>query len=89
MRKVLLVVYLVVLIIHANAQAQNMIVSRTIRFPFDSSVKIQLINSLNSFLLEPRNAADQHAFIRRGALLETMALLDEIKNIEIKLLTGE
>ncbi|MGI4020555.1 MAG: hypothetical protein ACRYFA_03545 [Janthinobacterium lividum] len=62
--------------------SQSLIVPSTTVLPKDSLVKHQLIVSLNGLLSENEGPASRNDFVLKEQLLETSALLDEMKGME-------
>jgi len=62
--------------------AQSIIIPNGTRLPEDTTVKNQLINSLNEFLSQKEQPANENQFVLKDHLPETAALLDEMKGIE-------
>jgi hypothetical protein len=69
--------------------AQSVIVQSNIILPKDSVIKNQLISSLNGFLSQKEKPNRDNAFVWKENLLETSALLDEMKGIDRNLKTKE
>src|ERR1700761_2693142 len=64
------------------ARSQSIIILNGIRLPEDTVVKKQLISSLNGFLSQKEQLNRENKFVLKEDLLETSALLDEMKKIE-------
>jgi hypothetical protein len=62
--------------------AQIVIVPTGINLPQDTLIKKQLISSLNGFLSQKEQPNKENKFVLKEDLLETSALLDEIKGME-------
>ena len=65
-----------------SAQTSTLIVSKNIRLQFDSVSKNQLLNALDSFVIQKEKPVGENSFVAAEYILETAALLDEMKNIE-------
>jgi hypothetical protein len=63
-------------------RAQSVIIPGNIKLPKDSVVKNQLIGSLNSFLQQKDQPNKDNKFVLKEDLLETSALLDEMKGMD-------
>src|SRR5882672_5778443 len=66
----------------ASAQNRTVIVPSNIRLPKDSLTTQQLIKTLNGFLNEKERPNQENTFVLKEDVLETSALLDELKGIE-------
>jgi hypothetical protein len=62
-------------------QANILIIPQNILLPNDTIAKTQLITSLNGFLSQINKPNNENTFVLKSALLETSALLDEMKNL--------
>jgi hypothetical protein len=62
--------------------SQQVIIPSSTILPKDSLLKSRLISSLNSLLSKKEGPASKNEFILKEGLLETSALLDEIKGME-------
>jgi len=62
--------------------AQSVIVQKGVHLPKDSIVSGQLISSLNGFLSQKEKPNRDNTFVLKENLLETSALLDELKQVE-------
>jgi hypothetical protein len=62
--------------------AQSVIIPAFIKLPKDSLIKTQLISSLNNFLAQKERPNKENPFVLKEDLLETSALLDEMKGME-------
>jgi len=67
---------------NASGESNNLIVSPDIRLPRDTTLKQELLQSLQSFLSEVPKANKENTFVLSADLPETSALLDEMKDIE-------
>lgn len=65
-----------------SASAQSIIIQTNILLPQDTTVRAQLINSLNGFLSQKDRVNKENNFVLNEDLLETSDLLDEMKGIE-------
>jgi hypothetical protein len=64
------------------ACAQSIIIPNGIRLPDDTVVKKQLISSLNGFLSQKEQSNKENKFVLKEDMLETSALLDELKGVD-------
>lgn len=79
-----LLLVLPALLLMADMYGQNLlIVPENIIYPRDTTVRRQLITSLNSFLAETAKPAAGNTFVQQTDLLETSVLLDEMKDLNI------
>jgi len=62
--------------------AQSVIIENGINLPQDTVLKKQLISSLNGFLAQKEQPNSDNKFVLKEDLLETSALLDEMKGME-------
>jgi hypothetical protein len=62
--------------------AQSIIIQNGINLPQDTVAKKQLISSLNGFLAQKEQSNKDNKFVLKEDLLETSALLDEMKGME-------
>lgn len=62
--------------------AQSIIIQKGIRLPEDTVIAKQLISSLNGLLSEKEKPNNSNPFVLKDDLLETSALLDELKEME-------
>jgi hypothetical protein len=81
MKSLLLAIAIAFLSISAFAQSGAILISKGINLPKDS-VTTQLIGSLNGFLSQKDKPNKENTFILKDGLLETSALVDEMKGIE-------
>ena len=65
----------------SGANAQTVITSKAIILPADTLVTQQLVNSLNGFLGQIDKPASQNDFVLKEQLLETSALIDEMRGM--------
>lgn len=73
---------LLVMTAFVHAQSTGVIVTKNVRLPSDSAIKMRLISSLNAFLNQKNKADTENLYVAQGRLLETAALLDEMKDVE-------
>jgi hypothetical protein len=64
------------------AHAQSVVIQKGINLPQDTTVKNQLISSLNGFLSQKEQPNKENKFVLNEDVLETSALLDEMKGME-------
>ncbi len=64
------------------SQTSNLIINPNIQLPKDSVVSIQLIASLNKFLVEKEKNNSENSLIWNQERIETYILLDELKEME-------
>ena len=64
------------------AHAQSVVIQKGINLPQDTTVKNQLISSLNGFLSQKEQPNKENKFVLKEDMLETSALLDEMKGME-------
>ena len=64
------------------AQTDTVIIQPFIRLPEDSTIRFQLIKSLNGFLSQKEKPNNENTFVLKENLLETSLLLDDMKGIE-------
>jgi len=64
------------------SRAQSIIVPAWLNLPQDTLLKRQLIASLNGFLAQKEKPNKENTFVLKEDLLETSALLDEMKGME-------
>lgn len=64
--------------------AQSVIIQNGINLPQDTTVKKQLVNSLNGFLSQKEQPNKENQFVLKEELLEISALLDEMKGMDRK-----
>jgi hypothetical protein len=76
------IVVILILGILSGADAQTVTISTGIILPADTLVAQQLVNSLNGFLSQIDKPATQNDFVLKEQLLETSALLDEIRGMQ-------
>lgn len=69
-------------LLSVTSSAQMLVISDDISLPEDSLIKDQLISSLNGLLVQKEQPAGKNEFILKEALLETSALMDEVKEME-------
>lgn len=69
--------------------AQSVIVQNIINMPKDSVTKNQLIGSLNGFLDQKGKPIGDNTFVLKENLLETAALMDELKLLDRKIKTKD
>ncbi|HTE01666.1 MAG TPA: hypothetical protein VK668_20400 [Mucilaginibacter sp.] len=62
--------------------AQSIRIQNGINLPQDTAISSQLIRSLNGFLSQKEKPNKENSFVLKDDLLETSALLDEIKGVE-------
>jgi hypothetical protein len=62
--------------------AQSVIIPNGIKLPADTIVSKQLVNSLNGFLSQKEQPNKENKYVLKENLLETSALLDEMKGME-------
>ena len=65
-----------------NGQTHSFIVSPGITLPKDSTTQSQLLTALNGFLSQKEKPGKENTYVLRAHLLETSALLDEMKQVE-------
>ncbi|KAA5532453.1 hypothetical protein F0919_16830 [Taibaiella lutea] len=68
---------------NTSGQKNDVIILPDIYLPRDTTEKNELLTSLQSFLLQVPKANKDNAFVSATDLLETSALLDEMKDIEM------
>ncbi|MFI5160334.1 MAG: hypothetical protein ACHQHN_03610 [Sphingobacteriales bacterium] len=73
---------LMLLILFSVCHAQSVIIRSDIKLPKDSIVKKLLISSLNGFLAQKDKPNKDNSFVLKDDLLETSALLDELKGMD-------
>jgi hypothetical protein len=73
---------LILLCIAHFCHAQSVIIPGNIKLPKDSVIKSQLIGSLNGFLQQKDQPNKDNKFVLKEDLLETSALLDEMKGMD-------
>lgn len=66
-----------------NAQIKTVIVGDNILLPRDTTVKQELLTSLNGFLAQTDKPNKENSFVRSEDLLATSALLDEMKDLSM------
>ena len=71
------------------SHAQSVIVQNIINMPKDSVTKNQLISSLNGFLDQKGKPIGDNTFVLKENLLETAALMDELKLLDRKIKTKD
>jgi hypothetical protein len=76
------IVVILILGILSGANAQTVIIPKGVILPTDTLVTQQLVNSLNGFLSQIDKPANQNEFVLKEQLLETSALLDEIRGMQ-------
>jgi hypothetical protein len=65
-----------------GAQTKKVIINANINLPKDSLLSINLISSLDSFLIASQFPHEQNKFVLPSEKLETFVLLDELEGIE-------
>jgi len=81
--KLFFTAFLVFIIIGAKAQTDDLIIGKDIRLPKDSTVQINLLNSLNKFLYSVKENRGIDAWILPEEKAETQLLIDEIQEFVI------
>jgi hypothetical protein len=76
------IIALIAVCVASFSYAQSVIIAGNIKLPKDSVVKNQLISSLNSFLQQKDKPNQENKFVLKEDLLETSALLDEMKGMD-------
>jgi len=66
----------------AFGQWSNLNVPADLRLPRDSTVKSQILVSLDQFLFQIQKPNKENGFVLNADLLETSVLMDEMKNLE-------
>ena len=64
------------------AQTDTVIIQPFIRLPDDTTIRFQLIKSLNGFLNQKEKPNNENTYVLKENLLETSLLLDDMKGIE-------
>jgi len=77
-----LVAALILMLAISLCSAQSVIIQSNINLPKDSLVKKQLVISLNGFLEQKDKPNKENKYVLKEDLLETSALLDEIKGMD-------
>ncbi len=67
--------------IFSLGQTEHLIVSKYIHLPGDSMQRVQLITSIDQFLIQASGSNKENSFVLKDDLPETSALLDEIKGM--------
>lgn len=80
--KTMLLAILTTLSIWVYGQANDLIIPKNINLPKDSILTLHLISSLNGFLSLKEKPCNENIYVLKEDLLETSALLDEMKEIE-------
>lgn len=76
------VVFALILSYTSFGESNELIIPKNVRLPKDTTVREELLTSLRSFLLETPKANKENSFVLNSDLLETSAMLDEMKDIE-------
>ena len=80
--KKLFVVTLLFITHFAHSQSNPLIINQNIRLPKDSVEQLNLIKSLNGFLVASQKPNEENTFVLSTEKIETYILLDEFKGIE-------
>ena len=80
--KKLFVVALFFITYFAHSQSNPLIINQNIRLPKDSVERLNLIKSLNDFLVASQKPNEENTFVLSTEKIETYILLDEFKGIE-------
>jgi hypothetical protein len=65
----------------SKGQMNSLIIQKSLRLPRDTSLKNQLIASLNDFLSQIPKSNTENTFVLKSELLQTSVLLDEMKDL--------
>jgi hypothetical protein len=66
----------------SDGQTNSFIVAHGITLPKDTTTQNQLLTALNGFLSQKEKPAKENTYVLKAHLLETSALLDEMKHVE-------